>query len=1028
MKYGHQLAGRRLPFPALLWGLSLAGFALQTAAEPYEGKLVQYRQPDGTTFDVRLWGDEFFAYQETEEGYLVVRDPQSKQFCYARVTADEDNIVSTSVRVGQRPPPGLARKQRLAPGKAFAKSRKLRDLMGVDERGRPKPLQGGNLPVAPPRPPSFTTTGQRVGLVLLASFPDRPQDVTITRSQVDAYCNEPDYTGFSNATSVYGYFLKQSNGTLQYNCIVTAYFTAANNRSYYTDPAVSYGTRARELIREGLAVLDAAGFDFTECDADGNGVIDGVNCFYAGSRVNAWAEGLWPHKSSTSWSGFTAHGLSTGFQYQITNIGNALSLGTFCHENGHMLCGFPDLYSYNGNAARIANYSLMASSGSKHPVNVDAYLKLHAGWADVVDLDSSSHQWCAVQVDRNYFYRYRNPAESREYFLIELRDNTGYEGPYAFGGSVNPTAGVVVYHARENGRNTYSSIFTSLNPTNVYSTPYELMVVEANPAASVTPWYDDPTPNSNDGLHAGDISEFSDATAPALRFWTADGRTSNSFLHVHSVSASDSNMTFIVGTGTPGGPPVIGLTVSALTPVADLGTDADSQVFGIYNGAGGTLTYTVNDDAGWLSVLPVSGTATGETDLVTVDYNTSGLGSGTHNATITVTDGGASNSPRTIPVTLTVHGAPAIALSPSALSKTLAPGVPGETFLEISNAGGGTMDYTISESLDWLSLDSTGGTAAAELDRIAVAFSDRIPSGTYNGTIQVASTTATNSPQSVNVTFTVTGNTKLFVLAPDGGETLYTGSATHITWNASPSVTGNMEIELLKGGSVHTTLVASTANDGSYAWAPPPLLGGTNFRVRITNLDDGGVTDESDASFSIRTLIVDDTLASDPGYSTDSPWEYAVPGSGNGGSGPTAAYTGTHIYDTNPDGAVWSTCYLTTPAIDCATYRDTSLSFAGQFSVYTGFAATVQISTDGASWSNLYYQQGSHYESSWQLHSYDVSSFADGESTIYVRWGHIRNPGGGNWSGMAVDDIVLDGIYEAPVPTDFPPPSIFSIR
>ncbi len=1002
-------------FRALICGMIVAGAVGRVDAEPYFGKRVQYRQPDGATFTVFLWGDEFFAYQETEDGYLVVRDPESREFCYARVTADGADIVSTGVRVGAGVPAGLARRQRLARGGAFQKSLPLRTLMRVDERGRPLP--DPTRPPPPPGPPSFTTTGQRVGLVLLASFPDRPQDITISRSEIDAYCNDPSYTNFSNATSVYGYFHIQSNGELEYNCIVTAYFTAANNRDYYTDPAISYGTRARELIKEGLAVLDAAGFDCTECDADGNNIIDGVNCFYAGNRANGWAEGLWPHKSSTSWSGFPPHGLASGFQYQITDIRDELSLGTFCHENGHMLCGYPDLYSYNGNAARIANYSIMASSGSKHPVNIDPYLKMHSGWADIVDLDSSSHQWCGVQVDRNYFYRYRNPDESREYFLLEVRDNVGYEGPYGgASGNVNPTAGLVVYHAREHGRNTYSSIFTADNPTCDYSTPYELMVVEANPAAAVTPWYDDPTPNSNDALHSGGVDELSDATTPALKFWTASGRTSNSFMHVHSISAADSNMTFIVGTGTPGGSPAIGLTATALTPSADLGTDAASQAFGVYNAAGGTLSYTVGDDAGWLSVSPASGTATGEVDQIAVDYSTSSLTSGTYNATITVTDAGASNSPQTIPVTLTVHGAPAIAVSPGSLNETVAPGVSTQVFIEVSNAGGGTMDYTISESLDWLSLDGTGGTVAAELDRIAVTFDDRMPSGTYNGSIQVTSTTATNSPRSISVTFTVTGNTKLFVTAPDGGETLHTGSPADITWNASPSVTGNMRIELLKGGSLHTTLVANTANDGVYAWTPSQLIGDSDFRIRITNLDDGGVTDDSDADFSIRTAIVDDNLDSDPGYAVDSPWQYAVPGAGNDNGGPTTAYTGTHIYDTNPNGAVWSTCYLTTPAFDCSSYRDTSLSFAGQFSFYNGYDATVQISTDGASWSNLYYISGSNRETSWQMHNYDISSFADGEPTIYIRWGHIETTGGGNWSGMAVDDILVEGVYSPPDP------------
>jgi len=80
---------------------------------------------------------------------------------------------------------------------------------------------------------------------------------------------------------------------------------------------------------------------------------------------------------------------------------------------------------------------------------------------DVVDLDSSSHQRCVVQVDGNQLYRYKNPAVPKEYFTFEVRDNTGYEGPYGgSSASVNPGTGLVVYHNKEDGKNTKSSIFT----------------------------------------------------------------------------------------------------------------------------------------------------------------------------------------------------------------------------------------------------------------------------------------------------------------------------------------------------------------------------------------------------------------------------------------------------------------------------------------------------------------------------------------------------------------------------------------
>ena len=91
------------------------------------------------------------------------------------------------------------------------------------------------------------------GLCLLIRFPDVAE--TITRQQVDDFCNQPGYTGFGNNGSVRDYFVAASENRLRYTNVVTAYHTAAHNRSHYTDPAIPYGQRAQELIHEALAGL-----------------------------------------------------------------------------------------------------------------------------------------------------------------------------------------------------------------------------------------------------------------------------------------------------------------------------------------------------------------------------------------------------------------------------------------------------------------------------------------------------------------------------------------------------------------------------------------------------------------------------------------------------------------------------------------------------------------------------------------------------------------------------------------------------
>ena len=98
------------------------------------------------------------------------------------------------------------------------------------------------------------------------------------------------------------------------------------------------------------------------------------------------------------------------------------------------------------------------------------------------------------------------------------------------------------------------------------------------------------------------------------------------------------------------------LSTGSLTPSVLEGQNAASQSFTVQNSAGGgtTLSYSISDDAGWLSVSPTSGTSTGEADTIDVNYATSGLAAGGYNATITVSDAAAVNTPQTVAVTLTV--------------------------------------------------------------------------------------------------------------------------------------------------------------------------------------------------------------------------------------------------------------------------------------------------------------------------------------------------------------------------------------
>jgi M6 family metalloprotease-like protein len=146
-------------------------------------------------------------------------------------------------------------------------------------------MLAATAPDVAPAPPQRPTVGTYVGLCLLVQFPDVPG--TITREQVEAFCNRPGYTGSGNNGSVYDYFLESSSGKMQYtNLVVPSYYTAKNPRAYYTDEQIEMPIRARELIVEALDHLRSEGFDFSQLTTDDEDYVYALNVFYAGRCVN----------------------------------------------------------------------------------------------------------------------------------------------------------------------------------------------------------------------------------------------------------------------------------------------------------------------------------------------------------------------------------------------------------------------------------------------------------------------------------------------------------------------------------------------------------------------------------------------------------------------------------------------------------------------------------------------------------------------------------------------------------------------
>ena len=539
--------------------LAVGCCAMTLQAAPF-AETFRFTQPDGTQIEVWGEGDEFRAIFE-HQGYAVVMNPATRTYTYARLSADGTALIPTRLVVGRDDPAvnGLPQHLRITPeaerAQARARFEKWDAGMELTQRWQARKQamqlteQQARDGVTPLSPPTYTTTGTRVGLTLLIDFPDVAGSVPV--ADIVDYLNGDAYAGYNNNGSVKKYFADVSNNLLTYTNVVVAYIRMANPKTYYDDPTTNAGAQANILIRDALNILKAqANYEteilpkFATLSVDGANRVLACNVFYAGTRASGWSMGLWPH----SWSLYTvgAQALSAGgkqvFYYQITDIGNQLTLATFCHENGHMLCDYPDLYDYDDDSVGGAgNFCLMGGAGGSqfNPVQFCAYLKNASGWTETIDLQLAGSSVLTLvapagQAGFNRIYRYQNPLIPTEYYLFENRQQSLRD-------AYIPGAGIAIWHIDELGdRDVQSHAYNESNFN------YECTLVCADNL-----WHMHNNVNLGDAndlyfqgnTSAGYVNKFNDTSEPSARWW--DGTLSELDILMFSVKGAE--MTFVYG-------------------------------------------------------------------------------------------------------------------------------------------------------------------------------------------------------------------------------------------------------------------------------------------------------------------------------------------------------------------------------------------------------------------------------------------------------------------------------------------------
>ncbi|MBQ5627896.1 MAG: M6 family metalloprotease domain-containing protein, partial [Bacteroidaceae bacterium] len=420
-------------------------------AAPAYRKPFTVKQSDGTELTVMLAGDEALHYFITEDGMPLVKEANG-DFCYA--TFDNGLFVSTKC---------------LAHNGAVRSAAEKAMLSSIDFDA----VKTGIAKAGAARSMAYKAAAQKAGsqiapegdvniAVLLVQFKDAK--FTYTKEDFNNLLNTKGYkleNPFAESVgSARDYFLAQSDGKFRPNFIVTDIVTLDNDMSYYGGNDTSGDDKkATYMVKEGIKKADAAGFDFSKCDNNGDGEVEFIYCIYAGYSESYGADEntVWPHQwqLSAEAGSVTVDGVKCDTyacsgelvyneKYE-DRIGKTMAgIGLICHEFSHCL-GLHDIYdtTYKSGNWCMDYWDVMdqgnyAAEGYV-PVGYSAYQRDFCGWRELVEINSKGAYSMQPLTQGGVAYKVVNEANKNEYYILENRKQEEWD-TYLFG------SGMLVIH------------------------------------------------------------------------------------------------------------------------------------------------------------------------------------------------------------------------------------------------------------------------------------------------------------------------------------------------------------------------------------------------------------------------------------------------------------------------------------------------------------------------------------------------------------------------------------------------------
>ena len=206
------------------------------------------------------------------------------------------------------------------------------------------------------------------------------------------------------------------------------YVRAPKPYTYYVNGGYGFSpsSNLNILVADILDAIDTI-IDFSTYTNPESMDILGVSIIHAGKGAERTQSpyDIWSHAGTANQTRDGVFIRRYTMSPELNNTPGDIASRVFVHELAHIL-GLPDLYDRDGSSRPVGAWSIMGRSGTKLPMNFDAWCKLQMGWVvpRVIDVEELTILRSAQDCDTVLMI---NGPDELSYYLVENRQRVGYD-------------------------------------------------------------------------------------------------------------------------------------------------------------------------------------------------------------------------------------------------------------------------------------------------------------------------------------------------------------------------------------------------------------------------------------------------------------------------------------------------------------------------------------------------------------------------------------------------------------------------